>query len=389
MIPYPASLLAVGGARTGIAPVNLLDIQDVNGNVYFWADRKIVAPTAILVPVEEADAAGVAPPVPIPAGEQLTWAIPQTATFAMYGNRLGSASGSGSSGLLSCTGGASQSMGTWSNFRMPPLPAGAVIQSVYLVLQATGIEDGNVSHVAVSTTPAMGVPANGNFSSEYYSELATATAAAIAAATLQASILDETEGDATYQELDVTFVGIAIYYTAPAQQVNGLAQYSPWLLSVPRITFNRSLITDVGVFVIQNLSGDSLSRDFEKQWRLSALEGAMFVYRCWQPDAQAAWIEVHGTLTVTPTGADTAQLKGKQLLDGSQVDAPPETLCETCQLNWGSRRCGSGEATECSYSFQTCQVVERPLLVLNNYEKNNTEAVASTASIMVNRRRTI
>ena len=41
MIPYPPSLKAIGGARTGIAPVNLLDVQDVNGNCYFWSDRLV------------------------------------------------------------------------------------------------------------------------------------------------------------------------------------------------------------------------------------------------------------------------------------------------------------------------------------------------------------
>ena len=82
---------------------------------------------------------------------------------------------------------------------------------------------------------------------------------------------------------------------------------------MPKLTFHRSLLTDIGNFVVQNLSGDTLSRDVEKLLRASALEGAFFVYRCYQMDAQAAWLEVHGTLTVEDVGVDTLQLKGMQL----------------------------------------------------------------------------
>ena len=64
MISYSASLKAVGAARTGVAPVNLLDIQDVNGNCYFLSDRRIVAPTGLTFN----GVITAAPPASIPAG---------------------------------------------------------------------------------------------------------------------------------------------------------------------------------------------------------------------------------------------------------------------------------------------------------------------------------
>ena len=238
MIDYPASLLATGGAHTGVAPVNLLDIQDVNGNVYLWADRKILAPS--------------------------------------------------------------------------PLVA---------ALTAMG-----------ATT---GLP------------------------------------------------------TSPAGAESGFLAYKPWLLRVPKLTFHRSLQTDVGSFTIQNLSGDTLSRDVEKQVRRSTLEGAFFVYRLWQPDAEAAWLYAQGTLTVDPLAVDTGELKSKQLLNPAEDDTPLEIYCETCQLQWGGARCGATGTTECSYSFQTCQVVERIMVDMNNFEKNYGEAQANTVLNVINRRRTI
>jgi hypothetical protein len=216
MIPFADSLLAVGGARTGIAPVNLLEVQDTNGNNYFWADRKIIAPSEL-----------------------------------------------------------------------------------------TGANE--------------------------------------------------------------TFL--------------------PWLLSAPSFTFNRSAVADVGSFKLQNVSGNTLARDVEVMLRGSTLEGAQFIYRCWQAAAQAAWIEVHGTLTLDPAGVDTAIFKGTDIFASSQDDTPQETYSETCQLQWGGKRCGSTQSTECLYSFQSCQVTERPMIALNDYEKNWGETSANSPVVVINRAR--
>jgi hypothetical protein len=218
MIPYPASMLAVGGARTGIAPVNLLDVQDINGNNYFWADRSI-----------------------------------------------------------QCL-------------------------SVITAAQAT---------------------------------------------------------------------------------------YLPWLLGVPSFTFNRSMASNTGSFILQNISGNTLARDMETKLRTSALEGAFFVYRSWQADAQASWLEVHGTLTVDGVPTDTASFRAVDIFNPAQDDTPLETYCETCQLQWGGPRCGSTQATECQYSFQSCQVVERIMVALNDYEKNYGETAANSPLTVINRSRRI
>jgi hypothetical protein len=48
MIQYPPQLQYVIASRTGIAPVHLLDVQDTNGNCYYWASRQVVAPSVIV-----------------------------------------------------------------------------------------------------------------------------------------------------------------------------------------------------------------------------------------------------------------------------------------------------------------------------------------------------
>ncbi len=218
MIPYTSRLLGVGGARTGIAPVNLLDVEDVNGNQYAWADRKI--------------------------------------------------------------------------------------------------------------TEVSGITGN-------------------------------------------------------------LVNYLPWLLSAGPFTYHRSLVTDTGGFTVQNVSGNTLARDVETMLRATTLEGAVFVYRLWQPDAEEAWLYATGTLTFDDGTDDTATFKAKPFSNPAEEDTPLEQFCETCQLTWGLARCGSTQPNECLYSFQSCQVVERIMVALNNYETNYGETTSNVPLININRNRRV
>lgn len=224
MIQYPKTLVQIGGARTGLAPANLLDLQTVEGNVYYWADRKTIAPCVI-------------PPVGSVAGQ--------------------------------------------------------------------------------------------------------------------------------------------------------VVSYSPWVLNVGALKFFRSLQTITGSFLIQNISGDSMARDVEKILRASAIEGALAVYRMWEGAAKAARREVHGTVTASQITETELQLSLTGLLNASQGDTPAETYSETCQLVWGSLRCGATGSVECQYSFQSCQVVERFMGTMNSYEKNWGEAKLTLPTMQLNRRRKI
>jgi hypothetical protein len=415
VIAYPPSLKAVGGARTGVAPAHLLDVQDVNGNLYYWSDRShVVAPVRITgVPP------GVTPPIAVPANSSVAWALPRSCALsgvappALNGYFAQTPQGYVENAFLQLRGTGTLAI-AFTNFAPPALPVNAVVNSIVPVMLAVGTDK---AQAGAPVTGNCGLTASGNFSGEYFAASLcssgtsqSAAATLLAAASITAQIADTTPDDVNYQDLTIAFAGFAVYYSiasglsdalpAYARHVPSIYQpwnlsigaaspYLPWLVSVPQFTFHRSLITDMGSFTIQNLSGDTLSRDFEKIARRSALEGALFVYRLWQADAQAAWLEVHGTLTVDDVGVDTVQLKGMQLLNPSQEDTPLENYSETCQLQWGGRRCGATGSTECSYSFATCQVVERIMVAMNNYEKNYGETAANTAQNVINRRRVI
>jgi hypothetical protein len=199
--------------------------------------------------------------------------------------------------------------------------------------------------------------------------------------------------------LDVQTVDGDIYYWSdrPLSDIpaaitdDGSAQvvsYDPWLMSAPTFTFYRSMQTDVGSFSLQNVSGDTIARDFERVTRRGALEGAFFIYRYWNAGGEFAWLEIHGTLSVKGVPSRIAELGAQQLFSG-QDDSPAETYSESCQIVWAEKRCGATGPTECLYSYRTCQVIEHYVGILNNYEKNFAETIAAVPTQVINRRRAL
>jgi len=173
-----------------------------------------------------------------------------------------------------------------------------------------------------------------------------------------------------------------------ASVIDGSTQsYLAWILNVGAWTFHRSMQTDMGTIRMQNISGDTLSRDLEKIVRKSALEGALFVYRYYQADAKEAIREVHGTLSVDDSDPTTVSFTCKQLLNPSADPTPQYQYCEICQWRWSSVQCGSTQTTPCQQSYPTCQVTERIFAITNSYEKNFGEATANVATVSMNRMR--
>lgn len=209
------------------------------------------------------------------------------------------------------------------------------------------------------------------------------------------AVAGSSTGIAPAHLLDVQDINGNMYFWAdrkcnyPIAIGEGSRDYSPWLLSAGPFIFNRSSATDIGSFIIQNISGNTLARDVETMLRATTLEGAVFVYRLWLPDAQDALIYIGGTLTFAGGTDDSASFRTKPFSNPAESNAPCEQYCETCQLDWGGARCGSTQSTECQYSFQSCQVLERIMVVLNHFEKNYGESGANSALTIINRNRRI
>ena len=399
MTNYPPSLKAVGGARTGIDPVNLLDVLTLNGDLYLFSDRLITGVPAVLTGVDAI--LPVPPTVPVPPGQGVAWSYPQAVTG---GPKPPITTGLQSAHLEMVDRGLPGAWVNWTNFTLPPsLPPGAVVVGMYPVLTAAVAGGFNPAFGAGLTTDASALPPflpDGLGNGVNVGSLTLGTHLGDLSSMKLGCYLENSVpfviGEGT---IDISFVGIVVFYELPTYgspgepeiPASGIppAEYLPWLMSVPQIAFHRSLQTDFGSFILQNVSGDTLSRDFEKLMRRATLEGAFFVYRLWQADAEASWLEVHGTLTVEDVDDNLVKLKGTQLISPAQDDTPMFQYSETCQLQWAGRRCGATGTTECQYSYATCQVPERIFVVLNDFEKNYGESIANIAIKPINRRRKI
>lgn len=205
---------------------------------------------------------------------------------------------------------------------------------------------------------------------------------------IRANLLDvQTPAGNTYYWADHPLTGIVP--VIPPANNSATVTYSAWLLTPPAIKRTRSMQTDTGTVTLQNLSGDTLARDFECILRQGVMEGALCVYRFWNIAAETADLEFHCRVSGVTPDVSTATTNLLQLLDGS-ADTPGMQLSETCQLDWGKARCGATGAVECKYSIQTCQVQERFIGITNTfYDKNYYEAIGTVPVNVVNRRRTV
>jgi hypothetical protein len=405
-------LVRIAGARTGIAPVNLLDVLSVNGEAYYFSDRAANVATVLASAPEGTGT--ITPPsvpvLPVPPGQSVAWAYPQNVAAGSTDGPPPPTNGSAEATLTNAILTMNHSAGLanwtwwakWSNFTAPEIPAGATIRNIYGVVVASlssGVFDLSAHfNCGTALTPGSISAGGTEFGAEGpYTDLqqSSASVGSVFAGLELSARFFQSLALSGLTTLTISFIGIAVYYDTPTSGVVDESlfveggPYRPWLISVPQLSFHRSLQTDTGNFVLQNLSGDTLARDMEKIFRRSTFEGAFFVYRHWQPDAEAPWLEFHGTLTVDDISPEMVQLRASQLIDASQADAPSENFSETCQLEWKSKRCGATGDTECKYSFATCQVTERFMGVLNTYEKNYGQADASVALKTLNRKRKI
>ncbi|MGH9579370.1 MAG: hypothetical protein ACRD2R_00125, partial [Terriglobales bacterium] len=140
----------------------------------------------------------------------------------------------------------------------------------------------------------------------------------------------------------------------------GNAAYSAWLKNAGPFRLSRSLRTDAGDLVVQNLSGNTIDRDVLKLVKDNEFEGALVVVRFWHELLAASLMEFHGSLT--EVSGDEQEVRGRilQLLDTSQMDLPQDEFSEQCTWRYKSAQCGSaGSAVSCPKDFASCQDATR------------------------------
>lgn len=135
----------------------------------------------------------------------------------------------------------------------------------------------------------------------------------------------------------------------------GDTTYQPWLKSAGSFRRSRSLRTDAGNLVVQNISGNSIERDVWKALKATEFEGALCVVRIWNLLLAAAEDEFHGTLSEQQAPEHEASFKLLQLMNPSEYDVPLYVVSEQCPWRYKSAQCGStGSAATCPKDFASC-----------------------------------
>ncbi len=275
MINFPPSLKAVGGARTGIAPVNLLDVLTLNNDLYLFSDRLMNnVPSAI----EATAAIAATPPIlPVPAGQAVAWCSALTTGSHTLGIHWTAESTLNSARLTDTANAAvPTTWAFWTGFTPPILPPGATVVGIYpvVIAEIIGVHGNPQWGASIGYDPSGPSEfAFGLSNGENYIVGGVGTDITILKSLTVGCRFFDSAFFSDFNELDISFIGIAVYYTLPTYGTPGdpeipgsgipPAEYLPWLMSVPEITFHRSLQTDMGSFVLQNVSGDTLSRDME------------------------------------------------------------------------------------------------------------------------------
>jgi hypothetical protein len=140
---------------------------------------------------------------------------------------------------------------------------------------------------------------------------------------------------------------------------DGDVSYKPRIVSAGPFTLTRTLQTDGGPIVLENISGNTIQRNVMNAIANDELEGALAIFRVYD-FILGSIFELHGKLSHQPHDESIAQFNIGQLLDPSAQNLPLRVSSDLCTWIYKSDVCGStGTATSCPKTQQACKSAAR------------------------------
>jgi phage-related protein len=161
--------------------------------------------------------------------------------------------------------------------------------------------------------------------------------------------------------LDVQTLDGTIFYFSngggsyPSAFTGASVDYGVHVVGIDGFNSNRSMRTDGGSIILQNLSGNTIVRDVALAFDVREWEGALAVLRFWKLEMNAAaetWVGVLGEPQVDEAEV-TIAMGG--LMDPNTDTVPIFSMTEQCMWRYKSAQCGSvsGLAT-CNKDIPDC-----------------------------------
>jgi hypothetical protein len=156
-----------------------------------------------------------------------------------------------------------------------------------------------------------------------------------------------------------TWDGSTFYWTdftgSYPRRLDGASQeYTAMVKSAGPFRHTRSLRTDAGNLIIQNMSGARF-RDAGTAMTAHEFEGSLCIVRYWSQVLSAAIYEFDGFLSEPALSETEANFRVLQLLDASITDVPLDDYSETCSLRFKGPLCGSTSSNPtCDHTLAVC-----------------------------------
>lgn len=137
------------------------------------------------------------------------------------------------------------------------------------------------------------------------------------------------------------------------------ALYLDWVTGVPKFHRYRSTQTDTASFTLQNLSGNTVTRDAATLFDANELIGALVYYRMWRAAAETSLFDFMGNVDSCEINETEFTLSCEGFGNWSAVRAPAYQVDVCCPLTFGSMACGSLSATPCNNTYGSCSSRQR------------------------------
>ena len=136
-------------------------------------------------------------------------------------------------------------------------------------------------------------------------------------------------------------------------------EYQPWLIAVPSFQMFRSTQTNTANFTIQNISGNTVTRDTASQIAADEFIGALVYYRLWRSDAETSLFDFMGNVQEVELDEQNLHCSVEGFGNWSAIKAPAYRIDVGCPLFFKSVACGSVAVLPCNNTYGTCTSINR------------------------------
>lgn len=166
----------------------------------------------------------------------------------------------------------------------------------------------------------------------------------------------------------------------------GVVQYRDFLIGAQRFERHGSTQTDTATLTVQNLSGNTVTRDVMTAFAVDELIGAYVVARIWHAASESELFRFTGNVIEADPDEEQMTLSIEGFGNWSNWLSPAYNIDKSCPLLFGSVACGSTSPTPCDQSYGGCSQINRFAGAVSQWdqESSDVQIVQPPPSVLFN-----